>query len=83
MAGVPSGEESMTSANDPSEGTEMFPNTDPATILDLHHQKVAQLIREAADDERARRAAGGRNRRFGRWRRNQERGRGGHVAAAA
>ena len=61
----------------------MFPSSDAATILELHHQKVAQLIREAADDERARRAAGGRNRRFGRWRRNQDRGRGGHVAAAA
>jgi len=61
----------------------MFPSSDAATILELHHQKVAQLISEAADDERARSVAGGRHRRFGRWRRGQERGRGGHVAAAA
>ena len=61
----------------------MFPNSDPATTLELHHLKVAQMIREAADHERARTAAGGRHRRFGRWRRRPERGRGGHLTAAA
>ncbi|WP_030442772.1 hypothetical protein [Actinoplanes subtropicus] len=60
----------------------MFPNPDPATSLELHRQKVDQMIREAADRELARSAAGGRHRRFGRWRRTRERG-GGHVAATA
>ena len=84
MAGVPSGEESRTAENDPSsKGTAMFPNSDPATTLELHRQKVAQMIREAADHEQARSAATGGRRRFGRWRRRSERGRGGHVTAAA
>jgi hypothetical protein len=59
----------------------MYPNIDPATSLELHRQKMAQLTREAADFELARSVSGGRHRRFGRWRRNQERGRGSHVAA--
>ena len=61
----------------------MFPNSDPATTLELHRLKVAQMIREAADHEQARSAGGGRHRRFGRWRRRQERGRGSHVTAQA
>jgi hypothetical protein len=61
----------------------MFPNVDPATTLELHRQKVAQMIREAADHELVRSASAGRNRRLGRWRRRQGRGRGSHVTAAA
>jgi len=60
----------------------MFPNSDPVTTLELHRQKVDQMIREAADRERARSAGAGRHRRFGRWRR-PERGRGSHLAATA
>ena len=61
----------------------MFPHSDPTTTLDLHRQKVAQLIREAADHEQARAAAAGRRRRFGRWRGKAQRGRGSHRAATA
>ena len=61
----------------------MFPYSDPNATLDLHHQKVAQMIREAADRELVRSLSTGRKRRFGRWRRRPERGRGGHVTAAA
>ncbi|MFF5292589.1 hypothetical protein [Paractinoplanes globisporus] len=60
----------------------MFPYSDPTTTLELHRQKVDQMIREAVDHERARSAAGNRRRRFGRWRGKEERGRG-HVAATA
>ena len=61
----------------------MFSNVYPDTALELHRQKVAQMIREAEDHRLARGASAGRNRRFGRWRRRPERGRGGHVTAAA
>jgi len=61
----------------------MYPSIDPVTTLELHHQKVAQMMREVAAHERARSVAGGRARRFGRWRRRPERDRGGHVAATA
>ncbi|HEX5204119.1 MAG TPA: hypothetical protein VFW27_29675 [Actinoplanes sp.] len=59
----------------------MFPYSDPNTTLDLHHQKVAEMIRVAADHERARSADGNRPRRFGRWRGKVQRGRGSHVTA--
>jgi len=61
----------------------MFPSVNPITTLDLHRQRVDQMIREAADHERARSAATGGRRRFGWWRRRPERGRGGHLSAAA
>jgi hypothetical protein len=61
----------------------MFPSMDPATTLELHRQKVDQMIREAADHKRARSAATGGVRRFGRWRRRPDGGRGSHVAATA
>jgi hypothetical protein len=46
----------------------MFPYFDPQTQLDLHRQRVDELIRQAADRRRARIATGGRHRRFGRLR---------------
>ena len=61
----------------------MFPYSDPNATLDLHHQKVAEMIRVAADHERARSVQASRPRRFGRWRSKEQRGRGGHVTAAA
>ena len=61
----------------------MFPYSDPNTTLDLHCQKVAEMIRVAADHELARSVQPGRPRRFGRWRSKEQRGRGGHVTAAA
>jgi hypothetical protein len=61
----------------------MFPHSDPAMALDLHHQKVAELIRQAADRQLARDAVNGRRRRFGRWRGKVDRGHGGRVPAAA
>jgi len=61
----------------------MFPIIDPATTLELHRQKVDQLIREAADHQRARGASGGAGRRLGRWRRKPARGRGSHTTATA
>jgi hypothetical protein len=60
----------------------MFQNSDPVTTLELHRQKVDQMIREAADRERVRGAVAGRHRRFGRWRRHPERG-GSRVTATA
>jgi hypothetical protein len=61
----------------------MFPNSDPAMTLELHRQKVAEMIREAADHELARTAGKGQHRHFGRWRSKRERGRGARVTAAA
>lgn len=61
----------------------MFPYSDPTTTLDLHRQRVDEMIRVAADHERARNAQAGRPRRFGRWRGKAQRGRGSQVAAAA
>jgi hypothetical protein len=60
----------------------MFLYSDPQTQLDLHHQRVAEMIREAADYQRARSARHGRHRRFGRWR-DKERGRPSRVTATA
>jgi hypothetical protein len=45
----------------------MFPYADAQARLDLHHQHVAEMVREAAAYRRARSATGGRHRRFGRW----------------
>jgi hypothetical protein len=59
----------------------MFPMSDPGTTLDLHRQKVDEMIRVAADLERARQARNDRPRRFGRWRGKEQRGRGGHLGA--
>jgi hypothetical protein len=61
----------------------MFPYADPSSALTLHHQKVDQLIREAADRRLAREASGGRRRRFGRWRGKAQPDRGAAVPAAA
>ena len=61
----------------------MFPYSDPQTQLDLHHQHVAELIREAADHQRVRVATAGRHRGFGRWRRKDERRQRTQVTAAA
>jgi hypothetical protein len=60
----------------------MFPYADPSATLDLHRQKVDQMIREATEYRLARTASAGRHRRFGRWR-SGSRGRGERVAAAA
>ncbi|MFI5895951.1 hypothetical protein ACIA5D_38225 [Actinoplanes sp. NPDC051513] len=74
----------MTSANDLFERQPgMFPYSDPNTTLDLHRQRVAEMIRVAADHERARTAQANRPRRFGRWRSKEQKGRGGHVTATA
>ena len=51
----------------------MFPISDPGTTLDLHRQRVAEMIREAEDYKRARSVDNGRHRRFGRWRRSDSR----------
>ena len=48
----------------------MFPISDPGTTLDLHRQRVAEMIREAEDYKRARSVDNGRHRRFARWRRS-------------
>ena len=64
-------------------GYEMFPNSDPSMALDLHHQKVAELIHQATDRRLVRDASTGRRRRFGRWRGKVDRGHGGRVHAAA
>jgi hypothetical protein len=61
----------------------MFPYSDPETQLDLHRQRVAEMIREAADFQRARTVRAGRHRRFGRWRSKEQRGRPSGVTAAA
>jgi hypothetical protein len=45
---------------------QMFPLPDPSLQLDLHRQRVAELIQQAADHERARSLG---RRRFARWRR--------------
>ncbi|GIM97450.1 hypothetical protein [Paractinoplanes toevensis] len=43
----------------------MFPLSDPSLQLDLHRQRVAELIREAGEHSLARNAASaGRHRRF-------------------
>ncbi|GAA2627263.1 hypothetical protein [Paractinoplanes durhamensis] len=48
----------------------MFPLSDPTLRLDLHHQRVAEMIRAADQHTLARSAEpAGRHRRFGRWRR--------------
>jgi hypothetical protein len=60
----------------------MFPYVDPGATLDLHRQKVDEMIRAAASDRLARSASAGRHRRFGRWRGWSPR-RGKRVAAAA
>jgi hypothetical protein len=69
VPGVPSREESRTTANDPSEAIGMFPNSDPYTQLELHRQHVAEMIREAAGHRWSREVSTGRHRRLGRWRR--------------
>jgi hypothetical protein len=45
----------------------MFLFNDPQLQLDLHRQHVAEMIREADDDRRARAVTAGRHRRFGRF----------------
>jgi len=55
VAGVPSGEESFSTVL--REVLIMFPLSDPSLRLDLHHQRVASLIQEAADRKLARSTA--------------------------
>jgi hypothetical protein len=63
VAGVPSGEESSSMAL--RKVPEMFPLSDPSVQLDIHRQRVAELIREAGEHSLARTAASaGRHRRF-------------------
>jgi hypothetical protein len=45
----------------------MFPYADAQSRLDLHHQRVAELIQVAAAHRQALEAASDRPRRFGRW----------------
>jgi hypothetical protein len=61
----------------------MFPYSDPQTQLDLHRQRVDELIREAAADRLARTASAGRHRRSLRWRRAPGGTRTGGATAAA
>jgi hypothetical protein len=61
----------------------MFPYIDPQTQLDLHRQRVSEMIRDAAAYQRARTTGKGRHRRFGRWRDKEERGRPSRVTATA
>lgn len=62
---------------------EMFPNSDPSMTLELHRQRVAEMIREAAGHDLARSVTTGQHRRFARWRARRDRGRGARVTAAA
>jgi hypothetical protein len=57
----------------------MFPYADPQTRLDLHHQRIAEMIRDA-DEYRLTHASG---RRSGRWRRRGRRERSRRLASAA
>ena len=68
VAGVPSGEESVSTVL--RKVPKMFPLSDPSIQLDLHHQRVATLIQEAADHQLARSV---RHPRFHRWRRPSRR----------
>ena len=61
----------------------MFPLNDPQLQLDLHRQRVAELIREADDDRLARSAATGRHRWFGRFHNSGGRRPASRVTAAA
>jgi hypothetical protein len=61
----------------------MFPYSDPHAQLELHRQRVAEMIREAADHRRARSASTGRHRRIGRRRSKEERPRPAEVPATA
>jgi hypothetical protein len=45
----------------------MFPISDPYLTLQLHHQRAAELRREAAAYRLARQSRAGQHRRFGRW----------------
>ena len=53
----------------------MFPYNDPQTVLDMHRQRVDEMIRQAADRRRVRAATAGRHRRVGRWPRRDHGGR--------
>ena len=45
----------------------MFPYNDPRMMLDLHHQRAAELAGQAAARRAVREARPGRHRRLGRW----------------
>jgi hypothetical protein len=45
----------------------MFPISDPTFQLEMHHQRAAELQREAAEYRLARETNSGKHRRFGRW----------------
>jgi hypothetical protein len=45
----------------------MFPINDPQTQLDMHRQRVSEMIREAAAHRRTRLTGRGRHRRFAWW----------------
>ncbi len=45
----------------------MFPYADAQSRLDIHHQRVAEMVQRAAEDRLAREVPRGRHRRTGRW----------------
>lgn len=51
----------------------MFPYADARSRLDQHHERVAEMVKRAAEHRLARDLSQGRHRRFGRWpRRHKE-----------
>jgi hypothetical protein len=60
----------------------MFPMNSPELMLEMHHQRAAELHRAAAAYRMAHEAGTGRHRRFGRWPRASARPRPVHAPVA-
>jgi hypothetical protein len=61
----------------------MFPYADPRTRLDQHHERVAEMVKRAAEHKLARDLSQGRHRRFGRWPRRRPEGQAAQVTLPA